>query len=140
MTNRNNQLVLNIRCAAKQAAKHGNVVVEAGRDMGMLLPTAFPSVGRLPMSSGSPGYRPSFTSSPRTTETRTTTTLRSTPGMRSITGCWREAMKPEGRKRRVSCLSLTAHDLTGHHDYPSHDDRHDNRFAPISTTFANIGK
>lgn len=139
MTNRTNQLVLNIRCVAKQAAKHG-FVVGAGRDMGGLIPTAVPSVGRLPMSSGSPGYQPSFMGSTEPTTTRLRVTEGNTPGVRTITGCWREAIQLDGRIRKVLNLRPKAHELTGHHDYPSHDVRHDNHLMSNLMTVANNGK
>ena len=139
MTNRNNQLVLNIRCAAKQAAKL-EFVFGAGRDMGGLHPTAVPSVGRPPVSSGSPVYQASFSVFTEPDHPRLTFTEGNIPGMRTITGCWRVASLPVVRNRRVANSLPTAHENTAHHDYPSHDARHDHRLPLSSTTVANNGK
>lgn len=139
MTNRYNQLVLNIRRTAKQAATQG-FVVDAGGDLGGSLPMAVPSVGRPPVSSGSPSYplmSPGSTEPARTLELETEG---NTPGMRTLLCCWRVTSQLEVRNRRVAFKRPAAHELSGHHDYPSHDVRHDHRRPSRTRTIANNGK
>lgn len=139
MTNRINQLVLNTCSAAKLAAKQGFESV-AGNDLGGMHPTASPSVGRPLASSGSQVHSPTLRRSTERATRPARETEGNTPGMRTLPNGWRVTSQRGSEERRVAYSRLTGHDTTGHHDYPSHDVRHDDRRPTRMRAIATNGK
>jgi len=139
MTNRINQLVLNTRCAAKLAAKQGFETV-AGNDLGGMHLTASPSVGRPLASSGSQVHSPTLLRSTERSTRPARETEGNTPGMRTYSIGWRVTSQLGVRMSRAANSRPTGHDITGHHDYPSHDVRHDDRRPTRIRAIATNGK
>lgn len=131
MTNRINQLVLNIRCKANKAMKQGFVTV-AGTDLANGDPMAVPSVGRPYMSSPPVSeYRERTIASLSRLELEL-----AFPGKWVGGNGWCGTSQRTTRSRRFVTTRFTTHDTQRHHDYPSHDVHHaasNRRIASIAT-------